>query len=107
MGTPECKEWDSLVIKEHDSFVKYKVWKPVPEDEVPEDAKVLTSMWAMKPKPNGIKRARLNARGFDQQEGLHYLAKFLSAPVVCDITIRIVMVLIIMASWATALLDIK
>eukprot|EP00957_Ditylum_brightwellii_P053639 4064337-Ditylum_brightwellii.AAC.2 len=42
MSIPECKKWDSSAIKEHDSFVKYEVWKPVPEEEVLEDAKVLT-----------------------------------------------------------------
>eukprot|EP00957_Ditylum_brightwellii_P010494 795637-Ditylum_brightwellii.AAC.1 len=82
------------------------MWKPVPKSEVPEDTKVLTSTWAMKPKANGIKRTRFNARGFEQVDGLHYNSQDLSAPVVNDMTVRIVMTLIIMASWIAELLGV-
>eukprot|EP00957_Ditylum_brightwellii_P058847 4461753-Ditylum_brightwellii.AAC.1 len=61
----------------------------------------------MKPKANGVKRARLTARGFEQEEGVHYYSHNLSAPVVHDMTIRIVFVLIIMAGWITQLLDVE
>eukprot|EP00957_Ditylum_brightwellii_P040585 3072334-Ditylum_brightwellii.AAC.1 len=61
----------------------------------------------MKPKANCTKRARLNVRGFEEVDGIHYQGHDLSALVVYDMTIQIVMVLIIMASWATALIDVK
>eukprot|EP00957_Ditylum_brightwellii_P101789 7757632-Ditylum_brightwellii.AAC.1 len=61
----------------------------------------------MKPKPNGVKCAKVAAQGFEQQDGLHYDSQDLSVPVVNDITIRMVMILIIMASWASRLLDVK
>eukprot|EP00957_Ditylum_brightwellii_P178631 13606310-Ditylum_brightwellii.AAC.1 len=79
MKTPEKEEWDASVIKEHGTFKKYSVWKAVPKSEVPKDTKVITSTWAMKPKPKGIKRARLTACGYKQQDGLHYQSHDLSA----------------------------
>eukprot|EP00957_Ditylum_brightwellii_P010594 802393-Ditylum_brightwellii.AAC.1 len=107
MSTNESKEWDKMVIKEHNMFVKHNVWKAEPINKVPKEAKVLSSTWVMKPKANSDKRARLNTRGFEQVEGIKYNAHDLAAPVVFDMTIRIVLVLIIMANWATALLDVK
>eukprot|EP00957_Ditylum_brightwellii_P123174 9391202-Ditylum_brightwellii.AAC.1 len=86
MASKDKKKWEKAVDKEHDKFVKYSVWKPVPKSEVPKDAKVLTSTWTMKPKANGTKRARLNARGFKQVDGLHYDSQDLSAPVVNNMT---------------------
>eukprot|EP00957_Ditylum_brightwellii_P211343 15366072-Ditylum_brightwellii.AAC.3 len=107
MNTLEKEDWDEAVMKEHSSFKKYKVWKAVPINEVPEDAKILTLTWAMKMKPNGVKRARLAVQGFKQQDKLHYDSQDLSAPVANNITIRMVMISIIMASWASNLLDVK
>eukprot|EP00957_Ditylum_brightwellii_P041092 3111277-Ditylum_brightwellii.AAC.2 len=68
MSINEEDELDESVIKEHDTFTKYKVWKSVPRSRVPAGTKILTSIWAMKPKPNGAKRARLNAQACDQVE---------------------------------------
>eukprot|EP00957_Ditylum_brightwellii_P146945 11187619-Ditylum_brightwellii.AAC.1 len=103
----EKKDGDQAVIKEHNSFCKYQVWKAVPKSKVPKGAKVLTSTWAMKHKPNGVNHARLNACGFKQVDGLHYNGQNLSAPAMNDITIRIVFVIIILAAWTAELLDVK
>ena len=61
----------------------------------------------MKKKANGTFRARLNARGFMQVDGVHYDSANISAPVTNDVTIRIVLVIMLMASWVGELLDIK
>eukprot|EP00957_Ditylum_brightwellii_P039397 2979755-Ditylum_brightwellii.AAC.1 len=61
----------------------------------------------MKPKPNGVKHARLNARGFEQVNGLYYDGQDLLAPVVNDMTIRIVFVMVILTAWTAELLDVK
>eukprot|EP00957_Ditylum_brightwellii_P198186 15100927-Ditylum_brightwellii.AAC.1 len=107
MAAEEKEDWDQAVIKEHNSFCKYQIWRTVPKSKVPKGAKVLTLMWAMKPKPNGVKHARLNACGFEQVDGLHYDGQDLSAPVVNDMTIRIVFVMIILAAWTSELLDMR
>ena len=61
----------------------------------------------MKKKANGTYRARLNARGYEQVDGVHYDSHNISAPVTNDVTICIVLVLMIMAGWVGELLDIK
>eukprot|EP00979_Chaetoceros_neogracilis_P012413 scaffold3301_cov154-Chaetoceros_neogracile.AAC.1 len=59
---------------------EYKVWTPKFIRDLPPDAKFITSTWAMKKKANGTYRARLNARGYEQVEGLHYDAANIAAP---------------------------
>ena len=90
--------WLPAVVEEHDRMVKHKVWKPVKKSEVPVRSKVLTSTWAMKKKSNGTYRARINGRGYEQIEGQHYDGSSIHAPVTNDCSVRIIMVLALMAS---------
>eukprot|EP00957_Ditylum_brightwellii_P197961 15081127-Ditylum_brightwellii.AAC.1 len=39
MASKDKNKWEKVVNKEHDKFVKYSMWKPVPKFEVPKDAK--------------------------------------------------------------------
>jgi len=107
MKTPDKPHWDDAVAEEHRKFEAYQAWKEVDRDKVPADAKIVTSTWAMKKKANGVYRARLNARGYEQVDGLHYDEADKAAPVVNDITVRMILVLMIMAGWWAELLDIK
>ena len=59
--------WDEAVDEEHRKFTKYKVFKPIKREDVPKNAKFITTTWAMKRKSNGVRRARLNMRGFEQE----------------------------------------
>ncbi len=61
----------------------------------------------MKKKSNGRYRARLNARGYEQVDGVHYDSIDLAAPVAGNMTVMIVLILMIMAAWWAQLLDIK
>ena len=88
-------------------MVRRKVWKAIPKDKIPSKAKVLSSTWACKKKSNGTFRARLNARGFEQKDGEHFDSSSISAPVTNDATIRICLVLMLMAGWVRELLDVK
>eukprot|EP00957_Ditylum_brightwellii_P174029 13250051-Ditylum_brightwellii.AAC.2 len=65
MKTEDKSGWIEAVTKEHNSFKKYKVWKAMKKTKAPKDAKVLISTWAMKPKSNGTKQARLTACEFE------------------------------------------
>eukprot|EP00957_Ditylum_brightwellii_P091300 6952299-Ditylum_brightwellii.AAC.1 len=60
----------------------------------------------MKPKASGAKCTRLNAWGYKQVDGLHYNRHDLSAPVVNDMTVKIVMILTIMMAWTAELLEV-
>ena len=74
---------------------------------MPAGAKVLTSTWAMKKKSNGTFRARINGRGYEQIDGQHYDGSSIHAPVTNDCSVRIVMVLALMARWHGHIVDVK
>ena len=59
----------------------------------------------MKKKASGKYRARLTARGFEQQDGIHYDSSSIASPVVNDITIRIILIISIMAMWFNYMID--
>ena len=61
----------------------------------------------MKKKSDGTHRERLNPRGFEQEYSVHYNTYYVSAPVVNDITIKIVLILMIVDGWWAELLDVK
>jgi hypothetical protein len=107
MAGPDSDKWTKAVEEEHTRMIDNEVWKPVPSNQVPKDAKVLTSTWAMKKKSDGTYRARLNARGYEQEPNVHYDPKSIAAPVVAFITIRIAFTLMLMAMHYGYLLDVK
>ena len=61
----------------------------------------------MKKKSNGTYRARINGRGYEQIEGQHYDGSSIHAPVTNDCSVRIIMVLVLMASWFGQIVDVK
>jgi hypothetical protein len=58
---PDKDKLENAVFEEHERMVKNQVWIAVPTKDVPKNAKVMSSIWAMKKKSNGTYRARLNA----------------------------------------------
>ncbi len=69
---PNKDKWIKSVNKEHEKIVQHGVFKVVDAKEaISCGQKAITSTWTMKKKSNGTYRARLAARGFQQQEGLH------------------------------------
>jgi hypothetical protein len=107
MRTPHVKDWSKAVHEEYKRMEDNEVWIPVSKTNVPADAKIWLSTWAMKKKATGTFRARLNGRGFEQVPGIHYDPKSTAAPVVCMMTIRIVFILMLMAEWPGHVLDVR
>jgi len=107
MNTPDKDKWEDAVVEEHDRMMKHVVFEPVLKSELPEDTNVIDSTWAMKKKASGKYRARLAARGFKQKDGVDYDGHSLAAPVTTDITIRIILTIMLMASWYAHMLDVK
>jgi hypothetical protein len=52
----------------------------------------------MKKEANGTYRAQLNVHGYKQADGVHYDSHSISAPVTNDMTIRIVLVIMLLAN---------
>lgn len=107
MASGNAAEWSKAVEEEHERMVENNVWTPVPKDDVPPGAKILTSTWAMKKKSNGKYRARLNGRGYEQVPGMHYDESSIASPVVSFITIRVALILMLMARWSGEILDVR
>jgi hypothetical protein len=107
MASPDKDKWKEAVEAEHENLKKFNVFKPVLRESLPRGTKVITSTWAMKKKANGRYKARINARGYEQIDGQHYHAHNISAPVANEITIRIVLVIMLMAGYVGELLDVK
>jgi Reverse transcriptase (RNA-dependent DNA polymerase) len=107
MEGQDAVHWQKAVYDEYKRMVENKVFQVVKRNQVPKHAKILTSTWAMKKKANGKFRARLNARGFEQVDGVHYNSTNKAAPVVNEITIVVVLIMIVMADWYAELLDVK
>ena len=87
MAGKNADKWQKAVNEEHERMMKHEVWVPVPIEEVPQNSKILTSTWAMKKKANGTYRARMNAQGYKQVDGIHYSKDAKAAPVANEIVI--------------------
>ena len=61
--------------------------------DLPKGVKILTSTWAMKMKSNGEFRARLNMRGYEQDDRDHYDSASISSPVTNDVSVRVLLTL--------------
>jgi len=101
------KGWKEAVKKEHERMVEHGVFRPIDKNQVPKNSKILTSTWSMKLKADGTKRARLNARGFEQIAGEHYNETGVSSPVVNEASIFILLTLMVMARMYGELNDVK
>ena len=108
MKSDDAGRWKQEVRIEKERFDKYDAVTAVERKEKPNGVKPLTSTWAMKKKTNGDFRARLNAHGFKQVEGLHYVPETISAPVTNPNTIRIALTLWAMhKKWIAVVMDVE
>ena len=80
-------------------MVMNKVWEPLDKKDLPKGAKVVTSTWACKKKSNSTYSGQLNDRGFEQVPWKHFNPTSTYDTVMNDTTIRIVLVLMLLADW--------
>ena len=104
---PEAEAWKAEIENEHDRMVKNKVFQEVQRKDLPHGAKPIDSTWACKKKSNGTHRARINGRGFKQIPGQHYDSSSIHAPVTNATSIRVILVLMLMANWTANVVDVK
>ena len=78
------------------------VWDVIDRSEVPAGRRLLLCKWVYKLKRNGIYRSRLVAMGFSQIPGVDFTDSF--APVVGDVTVRILFILTMIFGWSTRLM---
>ena len=68
---------------------------------------MLDTVWVLKKKSNGQKKARLNARGFKQVDGKFYDGSNISSPTVSEVSISVILTLALMATWAIHVVNIQ
>jgi len=94
--------WQAEVENEYQRMVTNKVFEVVLRKDLP-----VGSVWAMKKKSNGTLHGRMNAREFKQVKGQQYDGTTIISPVTNSATIRIVLMLMIMASMLAHVVDVK
>jgi hypothetical protein len=107
MASPDRPLWLKAVELEYRNKKDNGVFKPTQACDFPTRAEILSTTWVMKTKANGLYQARVTARGFEQIDGEHFDAVDKAAPVVNDITIRLVLTLIVMAGFWAEIVDVK
>jgi hypothetical protein len=88
-------------------MVKNDVWEIVPKSKVPPKTKILKSVWAMRPKADGTKQARLNAKGCSQVAVQHYDADNISSPVTNTFSIRIAFMIMLICGFVGWVVDVN
>jgi hypothetical protein len=104
---PGGKHWKAEVEYEYQQMVTSKVYKTILKFEMPPGTKIIDSVWVMKEKSNGTLCSRINARELKQVEGQHYFGTTISSPVTNSATIRIMLVLMVMANMIAHVVDVK
>ena len=107
MKTKDKEKWTQAVQEELQRFKKHDVFDVVKLEDVPPGVKMLTTTWAMKLKSNGTYRARINMRGYEQEDGEHYDSASISSPVTNDVSIRVMLTLMLMAQMRAYIVDVK
>ena len=107
MSTKSREGWIKAVDEEWKRFKQYDVFKPVLREDVPNGSKFVSTTWAMKKKASGKLRARMNMRGFEQRDQIHYDSMNIASPVTNDVTVRVCLVLMLMAGWMARLVDVN
>ena len=107
MATEDKPHWDNAVGAEHDKMKKYQVFKMMAMKDLPAHAKILKTTWAMKKKSNGKYRARLNACGYAQIDGVHYDEDTKAAPVVTDTTVIMMLIVILVMNMYVMVFDVE
>ena len=97
--------WRNAIRKEFSDMIKRGVWRRIKKREVPPNRRTIGSKWVFKRKRDGRYRARLCGLGYTQVAGIDFTANF--APVVNDVTFRILLVCKMMKNWDAEVIDIE
>ena len=99
------EKWRKAVDKELDKMKKMGVWEKIPKSRMPPNKRCVKHKWVLNIKRNGVFRARLVACGYSQIPGVDFTENF--APVINDVTYRILLILSIMKGYKPVLIDVE
>ena len=101
----ERKLWRDAIRKEFKDMLDRKVWRNYTKSRVPKDRRLIGNKWIFRVKNDGRHRAGLCAIGYSQIAGGDYQDNF--APVVNDVTFRLVMTLMLSNNWEADIVDVE
>ena len=105
MKANDKKEFQIAMKKEFDAHSDRNHWEVIPKSEVPDNEKILDSVWAMRRKRNILTnkvykhKYRLNIHGGQQEFAINYYETF--SPVVNWFAIRILLIHAVIFKWNT------
>ena len=99
------RKWREAIRKEFRDMIAKRVWRNMKRRDVPSDRRLIGSKWVFKRKRNGVFRARLCALGYSQIPGIDHQDNF--APVITDVTFRVLMVMALVYSWHCEIVDVE
>ncbi len=86
--SPEKREkWRDAIRLEFKQMIRNGVWRKKGLDTLPSNRKGIGTKWIFKVKKNGVYRARLVAKGYNQIAGIDFQYNFI--PVTSEVTLRI------------------
>ena len=99
------KKWRAAIRLEFRQMIKNGVWRKEGVNSLPSNRKGIGTKWVFKEKKNGVFRARLVAKGYDQIAGVDYQYNF--APVTSEVTLRILLVMWIINDLFAEIADVQ
>jgi len=99
------KKWREAINKGFKDMNDRNIWTIIKKSNMPPERRCVKNKWIFKIKRNGIFRARLVACGCSQIPGVDHDEFF--APVVNDMTFRILIICIIMANLSAKIVDVE
>lgn len=105
---PDPKEqhfWREAIRLEFRQMLKNKVWRKEGIASLPPNRKGIGTKWVFKKKKNGVYRARLVVKGYDQVAGIDFQYNF--APVTSEVTLRVLLILWIIEDYFAEVADVQ
>lgn len=99
------QHWREAIRLEFRQMLKNKVWRKQGLDHLPRNRKGIGTKWVFKQKKNGVYRARLVVKGYDQVAGVDFQYNF--APVTSEVTLRILLILWILEDFFAEVADVQ
>jgi hypothetical protein len=99
------EKWREAIRLEFKQMIKNGVWKKEGLTEIPHNRKGIGSKWVFKEKKNGVFRARLVAKGYDQVAGIDFQYNF--APVTSEVTLRILLTMWVVHDFFAEVADVQ
>jgi hypothetical protein len=98
-------KWREAIRLEFRQMLKNKVWRKEGLDHLPRNRKGIGTKWVFKQKKNGVYRARLVVKGYDQIAGVDFQYNF--APVTSEVTLRILLILWVIEDYFAEVADVQ